>query len=220
MKRILLPIDIRLFSFEAVQLAVEIAKSKNSTIVFLFVANNKKQNETLSLSGNLNSSFDQMSQEDYQTAKSIVTGQGIKVEEFYCNDDNFNCVSLYVENYQADLIVLANKQSIDPSIGKIISTYASRVIETSPIPIVIVEEELIKAEVNNALHEKRMSATESEYVYLNSSLDYSKQNTMLLHYKSLYSLYVYMPMMRCINDFARQNVLSRMFSILELRQIA
>lgn len=220
MKRILIPVDISLISPKAIQLASEIALENQSVLVFLFVGESEQlETPQVNESGttqNINAHFLEIKKSMYS-----LVDLGIKIEEHYCCLEDFNCISNCIENHRIDLIVLATEASSNGVIKKTLSDAVISIIEKTTIPLIAIDDlenedvDFSPSHNNNVNDDSRLN-----FVYMNNTMDLCKSNIMLLHYKSLHSLYFYMPVMKCISEFSKQNVLERMFSILKIRQFA
>jgi nucleotide-binding universal stress UspA family protein len=220
MKRILLPVDISLISDKAIQIATEIALENKSVLVFLFVGEGELL-ETTPICKNVES---QKISADFLEIKKTISSLvhlGIKIEEHYCCMEDFNCISNCIENHQIDLIVLATEATSNGVIKNILSDTVISIIEKTTIPLIAIDDfENEDVDVSPSYNKNVVDDSKLNFVYMNNPFGYCKSNILLLHYKSMHSLYFYMPVMTCISEFAKQNVLERMFSILKIRQFA
>jgi nucleotide-binding universal stress UspA family protein len=221
MKRILVPLELSTFSAEAFRIATEIAKQKNGTIIFLLIPNEPLESEKHYFNENANSEAITNDIYDFRQTMAYLAAENINLEIHYCPLGDINCLTNLIEPEKIDLIVLASKTTSKFEQNNSLSKLVCTVIQNSNVPVIAVED------LSNCLdfetydqNTEFLNEDLIDYVYLNTLNESYKPNILLLRYKSLYSIYIYMPLMKRIEEIAQKNVLFRMFSILKIKHFA
>ena len=154
MKKLLVPTDFSECSKYAVDLAIEIAKSKNSEIHFLHVVSVpidwvKLVDERARLYADVNKKVSSVHQHlDGLLAQA--DKYGIKAAKYLGYDDSFNSVIDHINEHHIDLVVMGSHGSKGVS-EMFMGTNAQRIARISKAPVLIVKSPMSGLDVKNIL---------------------------------------------------------------------
>lgn len=154
MKKLLVPTDFSDCSKYAVDLAIEIARSKNSEIHFLHVVSVpidwvRLVNERAQLYSDVNKKINKVNK--YldgliETAEKA----GIEATKYIGYDDSFNSVIDHINNHHIDMVVMGSHGKKGVS-EMFMGTHAQRIARMSKAPVLIVKSPMSGFNVNRIL---------------------------------------------------------------------
>jgi nucleotide-binding universal stress UspA family protein len=154
MKKILVPTDFSECSKYAVDLAIEIARSKSSEIHFLHVVSVpidwvKLVDERAKLYTDVNKKINKVNKY-LDGLMELADGEGIQAMKFIGYDDSFNSVIDHINTHDIDMVVMGShgkKGMTELFMG----THAQRIARMSKAPVLIVKSPMTGFDLNKIL---------------------------------------------------------------------
>jgi nucleotide-binding universal stress UspA family protein len=213
MKRILVPTDFSNFAFEAAKTAADIAKKTNSELVFLHVVTMPNY-ESGVLPYQDNSDFSEnlfilkLVKQNFQKLLAAEFLQGLKVTEAISYSSVYESITENIESHSIDLIVMGTHGASGYVNDFFIGSNTDKVVRKSTIPVIAVKSHG-DTNFDRVLFAGDFSdAMEKNFDFIKSFTELYSAEIMLLHVVTKGEFYYTVPMLKRIEDFAKNKALT------------
>ncbi len=208
MKTILVPMDFSLCSIEAAKVACNIARNKNAELLFLHCS--AKSVSTQIIEQQEDRSF-YLSHECFARFYGSNVLSGLNFKTLVSNCNVFQRMEEYIEHNKIELVVVGAHQSSEPTNKEVFSVETKQIIQTSSVPVIAVNY-CDGGSFNKYFCVSNVKQIpDFKFTYLDNS---TCQSNVLLHAKFESDIFLSMPLMKGINQYAKENVLHKMYRML------